>query len=492
VLVHEPNNPEATKMLGVLMHQSGRVPEALELLERATVLAPADADAQYNFGNALKAQGKMEQAIFCYRRATELNPKLAAAHYNLANALKGAGSLDQAIDAYQQALAVQPDHYKAVNNLGTALLQAGRIDEAIAMYQRAAALQPRVPDAFKNLGHAYRSAHQWKAAAAAFREALARDPRSAEIMSSLSMMLLLQGELTQGFAAHEARLALPQYAILPELAHRLWDGSELNGRRILLHSEQGFGDTIQFIRYVPMVKAKQGYCIVACQPVLRDLFRSMQGIDELNELGQVLPAFDVYCPLMSLPHRLHTTLETIPAAAPYLFADRQRSARWKETVEAQARGRMKIGLVWGATAGRGFYDSRSIPLELLEPLAQFQDSIAWFSVQKGPAAAQLDHTPPGLFIQDCGKDLRDFADTAALLDNLDLLISVDTSVAHLGGAMGRAVWLLLQYASDWRWMLDRSDSPWYPTMRIFRQQRAGDWTEPLKQVVGALRERTTA
>jgi tetratricopeptide (TPR) repeat protein len=490
-LIGEPDHASLTKMLGVLLFQTGRVTEALDLLQRASVLAPADADACYNYANALKAQGTTEQAIFLYRRAIELNPRLTAAHYNLGNALKSIGLLIEAIEAYRRALATEPTHFKALNNLGTALLEAGRADEAIATYQRAAALQPDVADAFKNLGHAYRSAHQWEAATAGFRKAIARDPRSAEIRSSLGFMLLLQGNLVEGFAAHEARLQLPQFAVPPQLATRLWDGSELNGRRILLHAEQGLGDTIQFIRYVPLVKKKQGYCIVVCQPELKDILTSMRGMDELTTAGQVLPPFDVYCPLMSLPHRLHTTLETIPAEVPYLFADPQRATHWQETVRAHARGKMKIGLVWGAKPAPGLFAGRSIPLALFEVFSQFSGSIAWFGLQRGAAADQLSNAPPGLSILDCEKDSHGFADTAAVLHHLDLLISVDTSVAHLAGALGRTTWVLLSVGPDWRWMEKREDSPWYPTLRLFRQEQPGDWPATVRHLTDELCKRAS-
>ena len=268
------------------------------------------------------------------------------------------------------------------------------------------------------------------------------------------------------------------------LGKPLWNGSDLAGKRILLHAERGFGDTLNFIRYVPLVAARGGTILLACQSELQPLFKHFTGITQWVQASAPLPEFDVHCSLVSLPAAFGANLATIPANVPYVFAEPELAAAWKQKIPAD--NRLKIGLVW---SGQVNPLKRFLALADLAPLAEFTN--VWFtSLQKGEPAAELASAPAGLAITDWSNDLTDFRQTAALIENLDLIISVDTSVAHLAGAMGKPTWLLLKTVPDWRWMQNRPDSPWYPTMRLFRQSTRGDWCAPVKEVVEALRALT--
>jgi hypothetical protein len=262
-----------------------------------------------------------------------------------------------------------------------------------------------------------------------------------------------------------------------------WDGSPLHGRRILLIAEQGLGDSIQFIRYVPMVAARGGEVLLLCQPRLRRLFEGQLEIRQVISMGEMLPPFDVCCPLMSLPHVFQTSPSTIPHEVPYLRPDPQRVSQWGQRLEA-VPGKPRLGLAW---AGNPTYRNdryRSVPLTALEPLTKAAPEAAFVSLQKGPASSQAHGAPMPL--HDWTHDLTDLTDTVALIQNLDLVIAVDTAVAHLAGALAKPVWLLAPFAPDWRWQLDRRDSPWYPTMRLFRQPARGDWANPISEIAREL------
>jgi hypothetical protein len=301
---------------------------------------------------------------------------------------------------------------------------------------------------------------------------------------NLGINRLLQGDFAQGWGLYESRFNAPDLGQnFLEFPQPRWDGGELNGRRILLHTEQALGDAIQFIRYAPLVAQRGGKVMLQVQPELAGLFSQIPNIEQITIFGQPAPAFDVHCPLLSLPSIFATTIESIPAPIPYLSADAQQSRQWRDRLKNETR--LKIGIVW---AGRPTYQNdrtRSMALETLAPLNQVPD-IALYSLQKGPAAEQLSRA--SFSVIDWTSELRDFTDTAALIDPLDLVISVDTAVAHLAGAMGKRVWLMLPFVPDWRWMLNRIDSPWYPTMRLFRQPNLGNWNAVVQEFVRALRE----
>jgi len=513
----QANYPQAYNNLGNALRDHGKVDQAIGAFHQALALAPAFPEAHNNLGAALKDQGSFAQAVAAFRQAIALNPRYAEAYSNLGVALKEQGQLDQAIDAYRQALTINPNYPEALSNLGMALKEQGQLDQAIDAYRHALAINPNYPEALSNLGIALIDKGLLEEAITSCRQATILKPAYAEAHNNLGLVLSVQGRLDQAVAAYRRAIALkPDLAdghwnlALALLARgdfaegweeyewrwdcteargsrrkfrqAEWDGGPLHGRTILLHAEQGLGDTIQFIRYLPLVVRRGGRVRVECQPLLERLLQAMAGDITVVARGQPLPEFDVHCPLMSLPRVLATTLPTIPGQVPYLHASAQ-SAKWWRNRLANHGPAIKVGLIWAGNPQHKNDRNRSIKLATLAPLAQVS-SVDFYSLQKGAAAAQSP--PPGMNLSDPSDDLKDFIDTAGLIANLDLVIAVDTAVAHLAGAMGKPVWTLLPYAPDWRWLRDRTDSPWYPTMRLFRQSAIGDWAGVIQQVTAAL------
>jgi hypothetical protein len=294
----------------------------------------------------------------------------------------------------------------------------------------------------------------------------------------------MRGDFERGWAEYEWRWKLQ--GIDPAngpFSKPLWDGSDLHGRRILLQGEQGLGDTIQFVRYVSEIAARGGRVLLSSKFELQRLFAHLKGIEQYIPPNEAIPPYDLHCPLMSLPLRLKTTLSTIPAPIPYLQAEARLAAQWREKLLSEPN--LKVGICWAGSPVHTNDRNRSTVLESFAPLSRVS-GVTYYSLQKGAAASQASRPPEGMRLIDLSPQLDSFDDTAAVISNLDLLISVDTSLVHLAGAMGRPVWTLLPFFSDWRWMLDRSDSPWYPTMRLFRQPRRGDWTTPIRQIIEAI------
>ncbi len=364
---------------------------------------------------------------------------------------------------------------------------AGRTG-SIAAHRRAIALKADFPEAYTNLGNALKGQGNIAAAIAACRQAIALNPDLPDAHHNLSLTLLLNGEFAEGWREYEWRWQTKQ--LRPRgFAQPLWSGEAVDGRVLLLHAEQGYGDMIQFCRYVPLVAARGRVVLEAPRALVR-LFSGLAGVERIVVQGDPLPAFDLHCPLLSLPRAFATTLETIPGGVPYLGTDPAQVSAWRDRLAGLAR--LRVGLVWAGEPRatdriRGAVDRRrSISLGHFARLAGV-GGIAFVSLQKGEAAAQTRSPPPGLRLHDWTGELEDFADTAALIAALDLVISVDTAVVHLAGALGKPVWLLNRFDTDWRWLLDREDSPWYPTLRLFRQHRPGDWAGVLERVAAALR-----
>jgi hypothetical protein len=325
---------------------------------------------------------------------------------------------------------------------------------------------------------------QYGEAAGHYRRALEVDGEYADAHWNLSLALLTMGNMPEGWREYEWRWKMRGLFQPRSFARPLWDGKAAQGRTILLHAEQGMGDTLQFIRYAPLVAERGLTVIVECQQEVAELVRGVRGIHQVVARGQQLPAFDVHCPLLTLPLLFGTTVESIPAQAPYLAADRLLQEQWRERLAASAPG-LKAGLVWAGKPTHRKDSRRSCALSAFAPLARVE-GISWHSLQKGEAAQQAAHPPEGMQLTDWTDEMKDFSVTAALVANLDLCISVDTSVAHLAGALGKPVWTLLPYEPDWRWMLGREDSPWYPTMRLFRQELPGQWGPVMARLAGEL------
>jgi len=518
-IASQPQFPVAYSNLGNALQQQGRITEAIAAHRQAIALQPDYAEAFCNLGNALLSAEQFDAAILACRQALALKPGFPEACNNLGSALQRKKQLDDAITAFRQTVALNPNYAEAYCNLGAALLEKGFSDEAITALRRAIDLHPKLPEAFANLGKALGSkgrlheaiaAHrqaiainpnfaighanlgntlrdngQLDEADAALREAIKCQPNLAGAHYSLALLLLLRGNFHQGWQEHEWRWRSKDFpSTHPRFPQPLWDGSNLAQGTILIHTEQGFGDSLQFIRYLPLVAARGGQIILWCPAELQRLLQNTPGMMRLLAPDEPLPLTNYHCPLLSLPLALGTTLDNIPRQVPYLQADLAGTDHWRKVL-AHDPPTFKVGLAWAGRATHANDRNRSLPLDALAALGQVP-GVSFYSLQQGIAAAQAANPPPGLYLTDITADLTDFADTAALLTNLDLVISVDTAVVHLAGALGKPVWTLLPYMPDWRWLLERDDSPWYPTMRLFRQSAAGDWDHVIRQVTKAL------
>jgi tetratricopeptide (TPR) repeat protein len=515
----KPDFAEAHNNLGNASRDQGEPDEAIACFRRALELKPDLAEAHNNLGNALKDQGKPDGAVACYRRALELKPDFAEAHHNLGAVLcdqeqldgavacyrralelkpdfaeaqcslgaafKRQGKIDDAVACFRQALDLKPDYAEARCNLGAAFQGQGKLDEAIACYRRVLELQPDIAAAHNNLGNALKDQGNLDEAAASFRRALELKQDYADARVSQSLLSLLTGDFQRGWPEYEWRWKTKQCPPRDFLQAR-WAGLPLKGRTILLHAEQGLGDTIQFIRYAPLVKQAGARVLVECQKPLVRLLAGCPGVDELIGRGDDLPPFDTYASLLSLPGVFRTSLETIPAGVPYLFADPGLIGHWRQ--ELGGITGFKTGIAWQGSPTHQNDRDRSIPASCFEPLARCS-GLRLLSLQKAAGVEQLQALAGRFPVTELGSRLDDFMDTAAVIMNLDLVITCDTAVAHLAGALGAAVWVALPFVPDWRWLLDRSDSPWYPTMRLFRQRERGNWQGVFEAIQEALCQR---
>ncbi len=479
-----PSDPAAHGNLGEIYRTMGRLKDAVASFHRALEIAPDSPVIANNLGLALTAQGQLREAVGQFRRIIALLPDSAIAHHNLAGALCRLRQFDEAIAADRQAIALQPDYAEAWCNLGAALDEKGRKDEAIAAYRRALELKEDFPDACCNLGSALNDLGQYEEALAAYRQTLRFQPDHRFARYNLSLLLLLHEEFEQGWPLFESRWAALDYRPRPFPQPR-WEGGPVEGRRLLIHAEQGFGDSIQFIRFAPLIAARGAEIIVECQPALVDLLRTVAGVREVVTMGEPLPPFDLHAPTLSLPLAFQTASKTIPHNVPYLSPDPTRRAEWQERLGPKA-SRFRVGLRWAGNLQNERLQKRHIPSNKLAPLLQVPD-VDFFSLQLDAAAGRLQELPAPLAIIDHTGHIQNFADTAAFISELDLVISVDTAVAHLAGALGKPVWTLLPFVPDWRWGLKSDQTPWYPTMRLFRQPALGDWESCVSQVVAALK-----
>jgi tetratricopeptide (TPR) repeat protein len=517
-LALRPEFVEASYNLGNAFQAQEKLPEAAAAYERALRLRPTFAEAHANLGNVLQAQQNPAAAQAHYEFALHLKPNYADAHYNLANLHAQQKRLEQAVTHYEAALRLTPSMAKArnnlgnvfrslerpadavaqylqvpendqeftdaYNNLGLALLSLGRHEEAAAAIRRTLALKPHQAQAWCNLGAVYHAQNRIAKATEYYQRALELDPQLAKARINLGLVRLVEGDLVNGWKNYELRWNdAPLHR--RDFAEPLWCGEPLNGARILLHAEQGYGDTLQFLRYVPMVQAAGGTVILEVQDRLQRMAAALPGVAEVVCNGDELPPFACHCPLLSLPLAFGTTLETVPVQIPYLSVPA--AARQKMDALPWSAEGLRVGLIWAGnpTFAADLYRNRSIPLTLYRPLLEVE-GVHFFSLQIGEPVAQLAESADlAARITDFSPHVTDMADTAAQIAHLDLVISADTAVAHLAAALGVPTWVLLPYAPDWRWLQERSDTPWYPHMRLFRQSRPGDWAG----VVGNLRER---
>jgi tetratricopeptide (TPR) repeat protein len=482
----DPRRAEAWAGLGLLYKTHGQLAAAEECLRRACELQADAAPVHFELGNVYQMLGRMDDAMGCYRRALSVQPDFAAAACNLGNALRERGALAEAQQQLERAVALRPDLAAAQSNLGAVLQDLGRLDESQACFERALALEPRRAEFLLNLGTVLKDQGRVEEALPWYERALQSQPGYSQALCSRGTAQLSLGRFREGWAGYEHRVGCSQFNTL-KFPQPLWDGSPVAPRRLLIHCEQGFGDTLQFIRYVPMVRAVVPEAMVAAQPELLPLVED-SGFGRLIAKEGPLPAFDVHAPLMSLPRIFGTELETVPRDVPYLKAKPDRVARWHE--ELAVYPGLRIGIAWqGRRAFRGDV-LRSIPLASFAPLAAVGGA-RLLSLQKGPGSEQVQALQGRFEVIDLAARLDNsggaFLDTAAVMENLDLVITSDTAIAHLAGGLGVRVWVALAFAPDWRWMVGRDDSPWYPTMRLFRQRAPGDWSGVFERMAAELR-----
>jgi len=529
VIALRPDFAEAQAALGDALRAAqppwGRLDEAIACYRRALDLRPADAAARTGLGVARHARRERDAAIATQLREAERRPDHAGAQFDLGFALGRQGRLAEAAACYRRVLALNADDLAALNNLGNALKALGELEEAAGCYRRAIALRPDIASLHYNLGNTLKAqAMQWSKdasrdgpdesllddAVAAYRAALARQPEYREAHLALAMLLMRRGDIPQGWAEYEWRWMTPRGALGRHAQARpggadgtdkpQWRGEpagEQNGRILLIHIDGGFGDTLHFCRYAQLAAARGWRVVLEVQPGLVRLLRDLEGVERIVAGDAATPEFDMHCPMLTLPLALGSTLETIPASVPYLRAEPDAVAAWGARLAAiESRmppgftKRPRIGIAW---AGAFYLDApakmmnaqlRALAPDLLAPLfapLASSDGPHFVSLQKGGPPA-----PANVPLTDLTAELADFADTAALMANLDLIITVDTSVAHLAGALGRKVWMMTRYDQCWRWLDGRRDSPWYPTMRIHRQTRPGDWEGVVAEVAAAL------
>ena len=461
ILSGAPNHAGSLHMLGVAALQSGQPQAALDLIAQAIALKPSEADFHVNRASALLALGQPDAAIATCRDALRFRRNSAPANLVLGHALSDAGRPEDAIGAYQEALRLDPRLDDIRNSLGLALRLAGRLEEAAEIFRQASG-----EEAQNNLAGVLKERGQYDEAEQLYRDALRRHSNDARQHYNLSLLLLLMGRFTEGWREYEWRFRAGA-AQVADCVQPRWRGEPLAGRTLLVRAEQGFGDMIQFCRFAPLVAG--GRVIVEVHRPLCRLLSTLRGVDDVVALGDPLPHFDLHIPTMSLP----SLFDAPSAEAPYIAAEPELVAAWRARLGPRG---FKIGVAWQGNPASLAELGRTYPVSGLHRLSQLPD-VRLISLQKHHGLDQLAQLPDGLQIEvpeiDVGSDA--FVDTAAVMQSLDLVITSDSAVAHLAGAMGRRAWVALQHVPDWRWLLEREDSPWYPSLRLYRQAKHGDW-----------------
>jgi tetratricopeptide (TPR) repeat protein len=471
--------------LGDVARTLGDLATATTQYQRAVQLDPRADEVHTRLGDVLQLQGQLEAAADCLEEAIQRMPTSAVAFNNLGLIRHEQGQFEVALQHYRRALQLRPDYAKAHSNLGVLLQAQGQLADAVAHLQHAVRLQPDYVEAYCNLGVILQAQGHVEDAIATFERALQYKPDFVQAHWNRAVAWLLSGNFQQGWREYEWRWRRPD-SPPPPFSQPRWDGTPFPQQTLLIYAEQGLGDTIQFVRYLPRVAACGKHVVLACQPALVRLLRTCPGVQTLvvkDRSEMACQPFDLYIPLLSLPGLFETTAATIPTDVPYMTAETELVQQWRTRLGAEED--FRIGLVWAGNPSHKNDRNRSCSLATLAPLARFPH-LALFSLQTGTAAGQIDQPPPGMVLHDVGRQLGDFADTAAVIAHLDLVITVDTAVAHLAGAMGKPVWTLLPFAPDWRWGQHSVHTPWYPTMRLFRQPAPGAWEAVCQSVVEGL------
>ncbi|MDD2746802.1 MAG: DUF29 family protein [Acidithiobacillus ferrooxidans] len=486
-LAIDPNYPEGLLNYAVLLENLERRDEAEKALRRAVEIRPDYYKAFTNLGYVLNQLERYEEAEVMLRRALEINPDYTVALLNISLPLHKRKDFAESERFLRRAMNIDPHYEEAALNLFVCLYGLEKHVEAEAFLRQFITDNPGSSEAMSKLGiflfHQDRPAESevW------LRRAYEVSGGAPEAAFDLSSYLLLYGHYQEGFALYESRFDVRSNNNVRRFSEAQWDGSPLDGKRILIYTEQGFGDLFQCVRYIPLIKARGGRVILEARPEVLRLFQQVDGADEVFVRGEPYPAHDTYCPIMSLPHVMGTRLDTVPGRVPYLRVPEELQESWRQRL-AQIGG-LRVGIVWAGNPLHKNDESRSLPLAALAPLAEIP-GVSLLSLQKGHGERQLQEV--SFAVTPFGDQVQDFADSGAILQQLDVLISVDTSVAHLAGALGVNTYLLLPNSPDWRWLLDRDDTPWYPDMRLFRQTRAGVWDDVLASVAESVRSLSAA
>lgn len=455
ILKLQPTNVNALHFRGLIFYKRKEYDSAIIYINKALHYQPNYAYAHHNLGIILQDSGQPDEAIACYQKTLQINPNFADSYHNLGLIFQDREQYDDAINNYKKTLEINSNFFESNLNLGIIYKKKGQFNEALTYFQKADKIDPYYPGLFQSILSLFFSTVNFKQALEYFWSAWNK--------------------------------ACPQK--YKNISQPLWDGSDIKGRTVLIHASfGGFGDTINFIRYASLISQYGAKVIFECQKELITLCKNVEGIDEIIEFkeGSAKLNFDTHCPVFSLPIVFNTRIDTIPSKVPYITVNQILVKQWKDKMKLDMSNmsNLKIGLVWSSGRASSL-KSGYCPLELFLPLARFPD-ISLYSLQKGEAAKQVGNPPEGMKLINYAEEINDFSDTAAIIENLDLVISVDTAVAHLAGALGKPVWTLLDCFADWRWLENRADSPWYPTMKLFRQPKPGDWESVIERVINEL------
>jgi tetratricopeptide (TPR) repeat protein len=485
----KPELPEAWLNLGNALATGKKYDQALPIYDRAIQLRPAFPPALIGLGNASLELKRYDEAEQVYRQAIALQPGFVDAHYNLGTALVQMEKFEAALECFQQAIALKPDHFGAVNNFACTLLRVGHLEDALQYLRQAIARYPNVARLRSNLGNALSEVNRLTEAIDCYRQALQIQPDFHEARFNLAIALLALGDFENGWREYESRWLCDTFPSPLRFAHKpLWRGEPLNGQRILIHFEQGFGDTIQFTRFVQMVSDCGGRVILQVQAKLLRLLSQTPGAMEVTCDPISDDRYDLQCPLWSLPLMLGITPATIPPPAPGMVIDPEQRKHWRERLASSLTDGhlLNVGVVWSGSPNYAHDYRRSVKLEYLAPLSSVP-GLNLISLQKRAGAEKWSTGSAQVSLLDWTDELDDFADTAALIAELDLVIAVDTGVGHLAASLGKPTWSLLMFAPDFRWERDREDSPWYPSVKLFRQPTSGDWATPIARMLEELR-----
>jgi tetratricopeptide (TPR) repeat protein len=499
IVEQNPVHFPSLQRLAAIRRHEGKFEESLGLLKQAIGCNPSSADAHNSLGNTLNCLGRSEEAVDQYRCALALRPEFPEVHVNLGNSLKGLGRIEDSVDCYSAAIALRPQYAEAHSNLGIALLRLDRPQEALASFTAAIALDPGLNIAYSNLGAALSELNRHEEALAIFQRARQLEPDAPQPVFNEALARLAVGDFERGWQDYEARWVAAELKLKSRnFPQPLWDGdADITGKTILIHAEQGIGDMILFARYVPLVAQRGARVIVECYKQIESLIRSMPGTAQVLSYGEELPDFDVHAPFGSLPRAFKTTLATIPAQVPYFEAPPDSPTI--ADLDNSGDPRPRVGVCWAGNPDYPRDRHRSIPLSVFQHLFR-TPNVRFVSLQQRlrPGDDQILANFDNIDLTTDRKGST-LADTAALISKLDLVITVDTAIGHLAGALGRPVWILLAYFPYWVWLRNRADNPWYPTARVFRQGRSGDWesvieraAETLKQAVSSRVEPATA